>query len=116
MVVNPFRHHPIVGDLFITPADALFVDDIEDKGSGVQTLILFIDGLSTVYLPLNSWTEAWRQADGYIASACHTIEFQWFGYDCLVRSDDGDIIGTDGYPDGIGRYSWDDEAFTWEAS
>lgn len=99
----------------IIPADRLFVCDQIDKGSGVQTLILFIDGLSTVYLAMNSWRECWYQADGYLASACHTIEYQWFGYDVLVRSDDGDIIGTDGHPDGSGRYDWDAEEWTWEA-
>lgn len=48
-----------------------------------------------------------------------TVEIVYYGYDPLVLDDDGDAIGTDGYPDFIGRPSEDDagiDNITWEAT
>lgn len=52
----------------------------------------------------------------YLSQLTGTIDLAYYGFDPRVYGDEGEVIGTDGFPDAVG--TWDDEAeaISWECS
>lgn len=49
-----------------------------------------------------------------LANYTSNIEVAYYGYDPIVRFDDGSFCGTDGYPDYVGKWDDDLEQIVWE--
>jgi hypothetical protein len=56
-------------------------------------------------------TQEWCEE---IAAFTSNIELAFYGYDPRVLADNGEIIGTDGYPDAVGTWNDETEEITWE--
>lgn len=86
--------------------------------NGVQTVCICAEGWSAPYFKVFA---SGQMADKYITDECYEwgkytdkVEVIWYGYDCLVNGDDGEFIGTDGYPDAVGTWHDTLEEVTWE--
>ena len=88
------------------------------------------DGVQAVTIHAPGWTwqpmpEVFATADDaefhvnssitYWTRYTDDIELVYYGYDPVVRDDDGEAFGTDGYPDAVGHYDADTETVIWEA-
>ena len=87
------------------------------KGDGVQSVLISTDN-STTFLTVHHSASAMHQ---FIDDQCNywsrfgtRIEMHYAGYDMGVYGDDGEFIGTDGYPDLIGTWNDDTEEMEWE--
>jgi len=92
---------------------------------GVQAITVHAEGFSRVSDPevFTTARAAERWVDGQVAywlRYTDNIEFAYYGYDPRVLADDdaptSNVIGTDGYPDYIGRYSTETDHVVWETS
>lgn len=84
---------------------------------GVQTVILGAPSHSDTTI---TGSRASRLRDEVRAVgeawACveNKIEAAYYGFDPYIRDEHGEIVGTDSYPDAIGRWDFDLEEFLWE--
>lgn len=85
---------------------------------GVQTIGISVPGWAEPYtVKVYTAREAIRtvhDAIDYWQRYSDNIEFTYYGYDPNVYGDDGEVIGTDGMPDAIGKFNPTTDQVEWE--